>query len=398
MVKRRLGAYAISVVLNVTLLVAISARTNLRDASQAALFDARQTPWAMAARATRLPALPDAKPSATTIELVALPARLQPPRPDATRPRPRVATAPRPTASSGASTETTGGFGHGGDRAHDRSDDRATEVDATAGAAIATEDEHRGIGLGLGSRVLSSQMRSMAAGALGPPTASGPRVWNGDLGPLAIGPRDRAPAYEHKGPGTQRIGRVEVSTSRSGKLAFRQQAPVDVHCCIFWVDLEGGGKVPVPGIFGVLDLNEVIANAVGVDLYYAKKLRYADDTREARIEMRQQFTKELAVATPKLVQQYLVELWRDAQTPLPERREALCRLWREASPSFASDEPDLKRAAADAQRTIMRFIRQTLPQASPEAFTTAELAIINRDRPAGEQCWPYGAPEGDSVP
>lgn len=131
------------------------------------------------------------------------------------------------------------------------------------------------------------------------------------------------------------------------------------------------------------------------------KAEFLRETRELRLEMAvKSERRRLARALGELEAQ-LGELWETTTLPPEERRRALFELWDEClerlapTPDAAVDElgPSIAeqrvRAAVEARRRILSFIRYALPSGSELAYSAEELRRLNQRRRSRERFEPY---------
>ncbi|MEZ4385250.1 MAG: hypothetical protein R3A79_28235 [Nannocystaceae bacterium] len=160
-----------------------------------------------------------------------------------------------------------------------------------------------------------------------------------------------------------------------------------------------GGGLPSPLIFGV-------GGRFGPSLLSDRvKADFLRDTFELRLSLARKAERRRLVAALSGIQESLERIWRDPTTPLERRRELLFERWDECldalppnrDPSLTDDlvapmEELRHRAAEEARRQILRFIRDRAPQGSDAAFTAAELRRLNARRRSVETFAPYASP------
>ncbi|MBK9069486.1 MAG: hypothetical protein IPL79_00535 [Myxococcales bacterium] len=371
--KSSVGAYGVSVIVNVTAIAIVAATmVEPRAKSQPARPPNLAIPatWMPRPATPRPPRLK--QPTPTTVEFIVLTAPQPGARPQPVGPRDariaRSSSRPRPPAAETSPTP-------------------ATEPPVVPAQGTTTSGPGR-LSFGLGPRVLSSRLGAAAAIGVGQPGERDPNAWSRDMAPLSIGPRERTSAYANEGAGTRDIGDVEVTTSADGRLAMRNKAPINGEPTIIWVEIDEGVFIPIPAIVGKLDLTEIVAELGGYDLYYAKKLVYANDTREARAAQRQAHLQELAASADKLMQGHLYALWSRRDLSPAQKREVIYHLWRDAAASPLVTDPALIMAAVRVRGVIMRFIAKRLPAGSAHQYVEAELQGWNKDVPVAQRFAP----------
>jgi len=71
---------------------------------------------------------------------------------------------------------------------------------------------------------------------------------------------------------------------------------------------------------------------------------------------------------------------------IAERKRELFGLWDECTEAGTDDDLE---AGMRARARVIAFIREHLPPGSHDAFTSTELAALNRDKQSHEQFAPY---------
>jgi hypothetical protein len=160
-----------------------------------------------------------------------------------------------------------------------------------------------------------------------------------------------------------------------------------------------GGGVPSPLLFGV-------GGRFGPSLLSDRiKAEFLRDTFELRLSLARKAERRRLVAALAGLEDSLERIWRDAVTPIARRRELLFERWDECldalppldDPTLADDlagpmEELRHRAAAEARRQILRFIRARAPAGSDVAYTSEELHRFNAHRRSRERFAPYDGP------
>lgn len=145
----------------------------------------------------------------------------------------------------------------------------------------------------------------------------------------------------------------------------------------------------------------------GQEFDAAAKTAFLNQTRDLRMQIAVNFTRQLLESRLADLGQELIGLTADASRSLAERRAILFQRWDECDermtaglpdtdnggelpPEAVSAIDDARLAAADkARRNIEGFIRRQLPRGSARAYTPAELAEFNRRRVSAETFAPY---------
>lgn len=131
------------------------------------------------------------------------------------------------------------------------------------------------------------------------------------------------------------------------------------------------------------DITDGAMRAAGIDPYSAAKLRYLDRTRDQRVEIGKQYTREQLAQSAEYARINVERLWRQT-TDLAARKQGLFELWDECEESG-----DAARVAggAAARSFIVRYIQVKL--AGRDAYTAEELARLNKVRRSKARFVPY---------
>ena len=133
------------------------------------------------------------------------------------------------------------------------------------------------------------------------------------------------------------------------------------------------------------DVTDWAMRAHGEDPYASAKLAQLDATRGERMQAGARYRERELGNAGSLMAHNLDQLW--ATVPdLAERKRQLFALWDECSET--GTEADIA-AGVRARARVIAFIRAHLPAGSAGAFTSAELAALNRDKQSHEQFAPY---------
>lgn len=131
------------------------------------------------------------------------------------------------------------------------------------------------------------------------------------------------------------------------------------------------------------------------------KAEFLRETRELRLEMAVKAERRRLTRALGELEAQLGELWETTTLPAEERRRVLFELWDEClerlapAPEAAVDDlgPSIAeqrvRAAVEARRRILSFIRHALPSGSELAYTAEELRQLNQRRRSRERFEPY---------
>ncbi|HEY8375758.1 MAG TPA: hypothetical protein VIK91_04675 [Nannocystis sp.] len=140
----------------------------------------------------------------------------------------------------------------------------------------------------------------------------------------------------------------------------------------------------------------------GPERHAAAKREFLDRTRDLRTELAIAWTLELLRDRIGALERELFDLWSGPGTAAA-RRELLFQRWDECDEAFAGLGPEgditpeamsaIDKARVEtaerARRIIEAFVRRHLPQGSPDAYTPAEIADMNRRRVSRQDFQPY---------
>jgi hypothetical protein len=178
-------------------------------------------------------------------------------------------------------------------------------------------------------------------------------------------------------------GKVELKPNKDGtytseKKTFIAHVGVDGK-----VKLVDKANLQREGLGLSFDVTDGAMRAVGIDPYAAAKLRYLDRTRDQRVEIGKQHTREQLSRSADHARQNVEWLWRQ-RSDLATRKQGLFDLWDECE-----EVGDAARVAggAAARAFIINFIRWKLTGAS--AYTVEELARLNNGRRSKARFVPY---------
>ncbi len=199
-----------------------------------------------------------------------------------------------------------------------------------------------------------------------------PRGDAGDpiLGKLAEEKEERFPlklesdGYHYDGP------------SFSAKIAMDGHVSFDDHAIRDFKGLSGG-----------FDITDLAMKGHHQDPYRYEKEKFMDTTSKLRAELTARARKERLESSLAALPAHLEQIWSDASHPARERRGVLYAMWREA----AGSDDEVGAAGRKARATIEAFIRDRLPEGSPDAFTDDELRRLNA-RAGAVKFEPYRAP------
>ncbi len=130
---------------------------------------------------------------------------------------------------------------------------------------------------------------------------------------------------------------------------------------------------------GPLDITAWLHRKFIGDPYSSRKLKLLTDTFDERVAMGTAHRAEQSARSAELMQKNLEWLWAREHDPIA-RRAALFELWDECT------EDD---AGARARALVIGWIRARLPAGSPDAYTAAELDVLQMRRTSTAAFAPY---------
>ncbi|MBA3462720.1 MAG: hypothetical protein H0T46_22375 [Deltaproteobacteria bacterium] len=148
---------------------------------------------------------------------------------------------------------------------------------------------------------------------------------------------------------------------------------------------DHGDVTTIPILAGGFDISDALMRRNGQDPYASKKLAFLDSTREERVQIGMRHRSEQLAMAPQIMKKNLERLWATVADPA-ERREVLYQLWDEVEEA-GSDE--LVEAGRQARQLVIAWIRWKLPAGSPHAYSTDELAALNKRRTSKAVLAPY---------
>ena len=173
------------------------------------------------------------------------------------------------------------------------------------------------------------------------------------------------------------------------------------------VDFNNKGAKASMTQIGMAGPGDMLMAARGSDPYARLKAKLLKATFDTRLGMAVGFHKKQINKRLHRLEAELGKIWADERRNLGARKELIFQRWDECDepedvvassvevPGFGtldSSELDDARhdAARAARRSIERFVRETAPRGSAEAFSAAELADMNRRRVSRQNFKPYG--------
>jgi hypothetical protein len=130
---------------------------------------------------------------------------------------------------------------------------------------------------------------------------------------------------------------------------------------------------------GTFDISDSIESARGQDPHRHERRWFMEQTRELRERLADQADAQNQQRGMARLRGTLRRIWGGRGTDR-QRRARIFHMWDDC----AEDEVGRRARAA-----IVAFVRETLPQGSPGAFTDGELSSLNRERLSRESFAPY---------
>lgn len=135
--------------------------------------------------------------------------------------------------------------------------------------------------------------------------------------------------------------------------------------------------------------------AFGYDRDFGEeKARFLDETFELRAGLGRRSRQRWARASVGELPWRARAIWCDASRNAAERRRLLYQLWADAA---EPEDDELGRHGAAARAVLEQVVNAMLPAGSPDGYTLAELAALNRDRGRAPAFDPY-APGAGALP
>lgn len=155
------------------------------------------------------------------------------------------------------------------------------------------------------------------------------------------------------------------------------------------VDAEGGMRFREP----LPDLTALAERVAGNDPFSHEKRKVAEATFEERLCLAREAALRRQQAGLFHLKERLEHVNQLPNLSGSEKRELLFDMWDECVEGAADGQPDL---GAAARASIVAFIRRVFPAGSPQAFTPAELATLNRRRVSRPPFDPYAPSRPDA--
>jgi hypothetical protein len=145
-------------------------------------------------------------------------------------------------------------------------------------------------------------------------------------------------------------------------------------------------EVIVPILSGGFDATDAVMRANGWDPYLSAKLKWLDETRPERLEMRKAHRKEQLAHATQNMRRHLARLWRQPGLDDAARKAVLFELWDDCD---ERGDDDVLAACERTRAAVIGFIHARLPAGSPAAYTADELRALNAHRASTIVFAPY---------
>jgi hypothetical protein len=153
------------------------------------------------------------------------------------------------------------------------------------------------------------------------------------------------------------------------------------------VDIKDKANLQRTGLLsGTFDVGDALMRQHGIDPYSSYKMKVLDETREERYQVGKRYRTQQLAQSRQMMQKHLEHLVASAPDPA-HLKQGLFELWDDCAES-GSDE--LVAGGRAARSQVVGFIRTRLPEGSADAFTSAELARMNKQRRSQAAFAPYG--------
>jgi hypothetical protein len=185
-----------------------------------------------------------------------------------------------------------------------------------------------------------------------------------------------------RGPrvGTRSMDELDLKHEADGSLSYNGPA--------FVARIAPDGRVHFED--KIQDLNTLVErHLVGAQINTSEKRRFIESTAALREELATRSEARNQVSAAAALRAKLVSVLASGTLSLAQKRSTLFELW----DSCASDD-----SGNAAQATIESFIRARLPEDSPLAYSSAELAQLNRRRVSRRVFDPYGSADAGALP
>lgn len=218
-------------------------------------------------------------------------------------------------------------------------------------------------------------------------------------GPASLGlTRTREGNYLYVDPGK----RFTVAINPDGGVRFGDRWGRDQH----GQRMKGGGwalRQIGPSGIGMGGPTEWLRALSEQELDASAKTEFLNLTRELRIQLAVEFTRQLLRTRLGELERELQSISSDASMSLRDRKELLFNRWDECDERFTLGQPgaevpqealseidrDRLAAADTARRTIEAFIRRQHARGSARGYTAAELQGLNKRRLSAQPFAPY---------
>jgi len=270
-------------------------------------------------------------------------------------------------------------------------DTPAAPAESPAPATTEREDQPQGLSLSLrGHRESDAPGSPLSPRVRWTPTGPSGGALHGGV-PDGPQPQDR--------PKPRSLDEAGFLQRRNGNIVYRDPLKR------FNATLHPDGRVTFrnrignPFTTGMPGLHEGIREASGEELYRDAKNKLLDETQELREAYAMRNATQSIDHQLRSLEYQLREIWHEVAMSAQDRRKLLFERWDEceegqSKPSDgAGTELEVARQEAGdrARRMIEAFIRRTLPQGSPDAFSDDELRAFNARRTSAQRFSPYRA-------
>jgi hypothetical protein len=147
------------------------------------------------------------------------------------------------------------------------------------------------------------------------------------------------------------------------------------------IDENGRPRISIP-----LDVTDTVMRLAGQDPYAYEKRKLLAETQELRAEMAEAACKENLASALLDIKPRLHAIWDDRALSLAQKKRKIFGLWDECAEEGSAD---VLRTSEMIRASIVAFIAEHLPPASVLAYSSQDLAELNRERRSSAEFLPY---------
>ncbi|HUS28567.1 MAG TPA: hypothetical protein VMZ53_08660 [Kofleriaceae bacterium] len=137
--------------------------------------------------------------------------------------------------------------------------------------------------------------------------------------------------------------------------------------------------------FAEFDVTDAMMRKQGIDPYSSYKKKVLDETREQRFEMGSKYRTQQLAQSRHFMQRNLERLLAST-TDKAQIKEGLFELWDDCAEAGSEE---LVAGGTAARQQLIGYIHAHLPRDSADAFTSDEIAMLNKKRKSRSEFAPY---------